>query len=81
MYTSTTAFSGLPLGNLSFQRKLESRTEHFFERLDSCLRGNDRHFYTELTLTRASAVLRRNDSQIKSTRGRKEYEFFSYDGF
>jgi hypothetical protein len=29
---------------LSFQRKLESRTKHPFEKLDSCLRRNDKQF-------------------------------------
>jgi hypothetical protein len=30
--------------DLSFQRKLESRTKHPFEKLDSCLRRNDKQF-------------------------------------
>jgi len=31
-------------------RELESRAKHHFERLDSCLRRNDKYFYIELTL-------------------------------
>jgi hypothetical protein len=30
--------------DLSFQRKLESRTKHPFEKLDSCLRRTDKQF-------------------------------------
>ncbi len=50
VYASKTAFSELPLEDLSFQRRLESRKGHSFGRLDSSLRWDDKHSYVELTL-------------------------------
>jgi len=44
-----TDFHGeLPLANLSFQRRLESRKRHSFDSLDSSLRWNDKRSYSVL---------------------------------
>jgi hypothetical protein len=42
--TSSVDIIGNKREDLSFQRKLESRTKHPFEKLDSCLRRNDKQF-------------------------------------
>jgi hypothetical protein len=43
-FIATIDITGNKREDLSFQRKLESRTKHPFEKLDSCLRRNDKQF-------------------------------------